>query len=879
MIGAMLAHYRIAAALGAGGMGEVYRARDTKLDRDVAIKVLAAEVAQDRERLARFEREAKLLASLSHPNIAHVYGFERAALGDGVTTHFLAMEFVEGEDLAERLRRGAIPVDESMAIATQIAEALEEAHEHGIIHRDLKPANVKVTPDGKVKVLDFGLAKAMFPGAEASGARTDGGEAMTSPAHTQAGLILGTAAYMAPEQARGKKVDKRADIWSFGVVLYEMLTGTRLFDGETVSDVIAGVLTREPDWERVPESTPPALRALLRRCLTRDVRARQQSMGDARIAVAEAMAVRASPAPRASSGRTAWRRAVRWASLLVVGLMCGLGLSVTWLRRSEPTHMRFRAVTTFAGVQAQPALSPDGRSVAFVSNRDGDYDIYMGLISGGPLIKITHDSNLESRPCFSPDGTSIAYARLNDWGLWDIWQVPALGGTPRRLILNAADPAWSRDGRSLAYVSGVTGTIWVSDPTGQGAKEVTKKEPGLSWSRDVTPRFSPDGRELAFVTRGGGPRGELNVIDLGSGEVRNLTHDDALAQSPAWSPDGRSLYFASSRGGAMNIWKVRAAGGAPEQVTAGQGDDLQPDVSADGSRIVFATYRESLGFAQLDLSAPPGSERPKPLSIDPARNQIGPAHSPDGAHLAYFSNLKGVEQEGIWMAGADGSEPVPLVQDEAVNIFPKWTRDGEHLIYLSGSEYRRVSTSGGAPTTLLANAVDYNFDVGLDGRLLFRDAEGRVQSYNPSTRKLEQIALSPRSRTGWLLRWSPDGRSVAYVISPSEEHDPLAGLWVEDFTTAPRQLFRGWITWYARSPGPAIVLQEGKGDLNGALWRVGWDGEGQTRLTSIPLVYSYWSASNGLAQNYIDVSPDGRHVVLGSLGVQQANIGMIEHLR
>jgi len=882
--GQTLTHYRVTAAIGAGGMGEVYRATDAKLGRDVAIKVLPTELAGDPERLARFEREAKLLASLNHPNIAHVYGFENARLEDGSSALFLAMELVEGEDLAERLRRGPMRVEDALPVAKQVAEALEEAHERGIVHRDLKPGNIKLTPDGKVKVLDFGLAKA-YTGEAASGST---GELSQSPtlAHTgtAAGIILGTAAYMSPEQARGRPVDRRADIWAFGVVLYEMLTGSRLFEGETVSDVLAAVLIREPEWARLPGATPRGIRDLLRRCLTRELKQRQQGIGDARLALEEALAgassARDAVAPPVGP---AWRRALPWLATLVAGALVSAAVWSLAFRRPQHEAMHFRAVTNFAGVQAQPALSPDGRSVAFVSNRDGDYDIYVGLVSGGQLVKITHDPNLESRPCFSPDGTSIAYARLNDWGLWDVWQVPALGGTPRRLILNAVDPAWSRDGRSLAYASGDPGTIWVSDPTGQNARQVTKAEPPRG--NDVTPRFSPDGREIAFVTRRGGPRGELNVIDLGSGEIRALTHDFALAQSPAWSPDGRYLYFASSRGGAMNIWKVKAAGGELEQITAGQGDDLQPDVSADGSRIVFATYRESLGFAQLDLSAPPGSEPPKQLSIDPARNQIGPAYAPDGARLAYFSNLKGVENEGIWAAGADGSNPVPLVQDAAFNIFPKWTPDGEQLVYFSfsrpgsGSEYRRVPVSGGAPVTVLENAADFNFDIGLDGRLLFKNTDGRVQSYDPSIRKVDELALSAQSRTGWLLRWSRDGQSVAYVVSPREENDPLAGLWVEGSNVPPRQLIHGWIVWYARGPGNEVFLREGKADLNGVLWRVGWDGQGLTRLTSTRIVYSYWAAVNNLRQDSFDVSPDGRHLVFGSVGVEQSNIGMIENVR
>jgi len=286
--GTRLGPYEITLPLGAGGMGEVYRAHDTTLGRDVAIKVLPGTLASDAERLARFKREAQVLASLNHSNIAHVYGFEGATLPDASTANFLAMELVEGEDLAQRLKRGAIPVDDVVAMAKQIAEGLEEAHERGIIHRDLKPANIKVTSDGKVKLLDFGLAKALEPDALASGADPQLSHSPTiSGRATEAGIIMGTAGYMSPEQARGKAVDKRADIWSFGVVVFEMLTGTRLFAGEVVTDTLAAVLKEEVPWSRLPKDTPGHLRHILKRCLTRDPRDRLRDIGEARLALGE----------------------------------------------------------------------------------------------------------------------------------------------------------------------------------------------------------------------------------------------------------------------------------------------------------------------------------------------------------------------------------------------------------------------------------------------------------------------------------------------------------------------------------------------------------------------------------------------------------------
>ncbi len=416
--GSRLGLYEITAAVGAGGMGEVFRARDTKLDRDVAIKVLPAELAQDRERLARFEREAKLLASLNHPNIAHVYGFESSTLPDGSTAHFLAMELVEGEDLSERLKRGSIPVDEAIAIAKQIAEGLEEAHEHGIIHRDLKPANVKVTPDGKVKVLDFGLAKALEGDSTTSGANSQVSHSPTMSRHaTEAGMILGTAAYMSPEQARGKTVDKRADIWSFGVVLFEMLTGTRLFAGETVSDTLAAVLKTDPDWSLLPADTPLRLRQLLRRCLTRDPRARLRDIGDARLdLIASDGESEASHLPSKASTR---RSATTVLALgLVAGALVAVGIREAFDRRVPaavarvarfPIPLPSDAPFNSGGLYPTSALavSRDGSTLAFGAG-DPTPRLYLRRIYELAPRAIPGTEGA-CNPFFSPDGNWLAF--------------------------------------------------------------------------------------------------------------------------------------------------------------------------------------------------------------------------------------------------------------------------------------------------------------------------------------------------------------------------------------------------------------------------------------------------------------------------------------
>jgi eukaryotic-like serine/threonine-protein kinase len=870
--GSTIGQYEVLAAIGAGGMGEVYRARDLKLGRQVAFKILPTEFAGDPERLLRFQREAKFLASLNHPNIASIYGLE-----DSGSIRALVMELVEGPTLSDRIKTGPIPIGEALPIARQIAEGLEYAHERGVVHRDLKPANIKITREDSVKILDFGLAKAVLGEAEA----TNAGDSPTlSEMGTQAGILLGTAAYMAPEQAKSKPVDRRADIWAFGCVLYEMLTGERAFAGDGVTETLAAVLKNEPDWSLLPALTPIHVRVLLHRCLRKDPKHRLRDIGDARISLDEVLSGGVEPGIVVS--RAAWHRVLPWAAAFVAGALLLGGVFLISLHRTpRDAAMHFRAVTNFSGVQSYPALSPDARSVAFVSDRDGHYNIYVGLINGVNPVKLTNDTNLKIRPCWSPDGTEIAYARLNDSGIWDIWTVPALGGVPRRLILNGADPTWSRDGRSIAYRDSGTGAIWISDSYGQNRRE-------LGSTRKFTvgnsgPRFSPDGREVAYSGSVGGPHGELEVVSLDSGKVRQLTHDDALVLSPAWSADGGFIYFASSRGGTLNIWKIAKNGEGLEQITAGQGDDTQLDVSSDGKRIVFSTFRVHMNIAQLDLDAA-GQQSPKLLIADPARNQYNPAYSPDGKHLAYFSNLKGVEKEGIWLADSDGSNPVPLVQDERINIDPVWAPEGDSLVYASSSspvsiqwnsDLRRISISGGAPQTVLGNAINSGIDVGPGGQLLFVGPDGKVQT--SAAGKIQTLFTLPRGQNAYLFFWSPDRRSISYMVFQTREDDPQAGLWLFDGQEPPRLVFTGWVAGYARGPGNQIYVVQGKADMQGVLWKLDWSGHGLTRVPVIvPLAFDYWFDTPWTA---FDVSPDSRHLAFITQGVLQANIGMLDGIR
>ncbi len=499
MIGATLAHYRVTAALGAGGMGEVWLAEDEKLGRQVALKVLPEGFAQDPERMARFEREAKVLASLNHPNIATLYGLE-SAISSGTETVFLAMELVEGEDLSERIKRGTIPVDEAIPIALQIAEALEAAHEAGIVHRDLKPANIKLTEDGVVKVLDFGLAKAW---------ETESGDSSLSLSPTLTrhatveGVILGTAAYMSPEQARGKKVNRRADIWSFGVVLWEMLTGRKLFEGETVSDVLASVLKETPDLEALPDDTPPALRRLLARCLDKEPKNRLQWIGDARLDLVESLDSPPELSGPPDTSVVSRTRGLEWLGWLAAAVALGVA-AVLWLLPTvapKPPLTRFTLGLggdhTLSFID-QPilALSPDGRTLAMTAtDAQAAHDtIILRHLDENEVIQL--ENTVGAREMFfSPDGSSIGF--FADGKL----KRASVHGGSAVTITDAPNPrggVWLPDGTivfSPDYASG----LWRVSDTGGVAEIVLDIDAERGERTFRFPHASPDGDLLLFT--------------------------------------------------------------------------------------------------------------------------------------------------------------------------------------------------------------------------------------------------------------------------------------------------------------------------------------------------------------------------------------------
>jgi serine/threonine protein kinase len=497
--GARLGTYEIVSPLGAGGMGEVYRARDIRLGRDIAVKVLPEGFAQNPDRLARFEREARALASLNHPNVAAIYGFEAAG---GIP--FLVLELVPGETLEERLGRGRLPVEQVLSMGAQIAEALEAAHEQGIIHRDLKPGNVKVTPEGKVKVLDFGLAKTLAP----SRADSSEGPTLTSDG-TRAGMILGTPAYMSPEQARGQTLDKRTDLWSFGCLLYALLTGRGPFAGPTASDTIAAILGKAPDWSALPHDTPPLFRQLLHRCLEKDPSHRLRDAGDARIEIEQALA------EYRGSARPAPRHRLLQASLVVLAAAAlALGLLAIGSRRvpaPSSRQPRLFQVTFSEGIEEFPSWSPDGTALAYSGEAGGIRKIFTKRLASGEDMPLTTGAADDIQPAWSPDGRTILFVRalqdgkklepgdvFGQYDAGDIWAFDLDSRKEAKLLENAFNPSWSADGSRIAVDASWGGPrrIWVVDRQGHNPQQVTT-DVSEAFTH-LRPRWSPDGTKLAF---------------------------------------------------------------------------------------------------------------------------------------------------------------------------------------------------------------------------------------------------------------------------------------------------------------------------------------------------------------------------------------------
>ena len=849
--GTRLGPYEILAPIGAGGMGEVYRARDTKLDREVAIKVLPPSFAQDPERLARFEREAKVLAALNHPNIAQIYGVEDRAL---------VMELVPGESI-----KGPLPLETALNYAKQIAEALEAAHEKGIVHRDLKPANILVTPAGVVKVLDFGLASVLNRDREE-------GDPANSPtltiSQTRAGMILGTAAYMSPEQARGKAVDKRADIWAFGVVLYEMLTGKRLFDGETVSDALAHVLTKEPDWEQVPAK----VRRLLEACLQKDPKQRLQAIGDWRLLLTDVQPQVAAP----SRSRLGWVTA----GVAIIAIIAGAG----WWRATRPVSQPLIrlsldlpefALTPNVLPGASVALSPDGRRIVYTGRgTDGAFRLYTRTLDQEQSAPLAGTEDAYG-PFFSPDGRTVGFfasGKLKKISL-DHGQAVALCD-----VAQGWGGSWSDDGNIIWAAN--DNTIIRRIPSDGGSVEpVTKLKVGDS--EHGWPQVLPGAQEVLFTALpalGSNEDSSIEVQSLRTGERKTLVRGGYFGH---YAPSGHLLYMHQGTlyAAPLDVKRLELTGPTvpviDEVASDGANEFAHVNFSQNGTLAYVRGKAASQKLVWMD-----GTGQTQPLRVTPAQYKGTIRFSPDGKRLA-MGVLEG-GKANIWVYEWARDIMTRLTFTDGFDFSPVWSTDGKHIVFASSRHrdtrgdnlyWMRADGAGEALRLTASDNDHFPFSLSPDGKhVAFLEKSPKtgydlwtlpledIESGHPKPGKPEPFLVTPFNEDEPMI--SPDGRWLAYISDESGRNEVYVrpfpgpgGKWQISTTRGVHPV------WSKKSP--ELFYQSGEGVMVAS-----YTTNGEAFVASKPRL---WAEKKDLG-DYFDLAPDGKRfaVVQAEASEQQA---------
>jgi serine/threonine protein kinase len=886
IIGRQFGVYLVQSALGTGGMGEVYRARDQQLGRDVAVKILPRLSSSDPARLARFEQEARMLAALNHPHIGAIYGLEQM---NGSPA--LVLEFVEGETLADRLARAGqiasgvpspltsrlpgVPLQEALTVARQIAAALEAAHERGIVHRDLKPANIMISPDGLVKVLDFGLAK--FAGHEGSVPELDLTRAPTAATATRDGVIVGTAAYMSPEQAAGKAVDKRGDLWAFGVVLLEMLTGRPVFGGETVTEVLAAALTTEPDWTTLPAETPGPIRTLLRRCLEKDRTRRLDSATAARLEIDDALTTSSR-----EDVATALVHTWRWSkpSRLAVGLAVAIVLLVAgglwrlWQQdffwRNPLDGATVERLTDFEGDEFDAAISPDGRVTAFLSDRDGPLDAWVSQIGSSQFVNLTKGqfqltANRVTRQAgFSGDGTRVWFLQQvakRPVG-WTSWLAPAIGGTPRAFVENGLNPVWSPDGRSLVYHSADPGDpIFIADPNGNSSRQVFRAQPGV---HNHYPTWSPDGRFVYFVS-GTLSTEDMDIwrISLSTGDTaatpeRITSHHSSVAY-PAWL-DARTLIYAATAedGSGQWLYAMDVEHRIPHRVSSGIAEQYL-SVAVSGTRprrVVAAVATPTASLWTVPIADGVQNEEAVTRVRTANSRASGPRFAP--AYLAFLSSKGGAN--GLWKLEEGIAQELWRGDDGGIVAPPAISPDGRLICFSS----RRRGTTGlyvmNANGTNVRTLVD-SFDVrgpaswSPDGNWLAVAA-----NLGQGTRvfKLPLAGGQPVQLVDTLSDrplWSPAGQFILYselLAAGGDEVKAITPGGAPVVIPDVRIDFAISTTYRFMADGKSLIALEGPGRGAQNFFQVDLRTGQRRQLTNL---------KGGFAIQNFDVSLDGKHIV------------------
>lgn len=792
LVGKQLGHYQLLTFIGAGGMGEVYAARDTRIGRKVAVKLLPATVARDVDRLRRFEQEARAVGMLNHPNILTIHD-----VGTHEGAPYLVSELLEGETLRERLKNGALPLHKAVDIALQITRGLAAAHDQGLVHRDLKPENLfliqgwhngQAGQDGRVKILDFGLAK--LSQNKSSGADANGPAAPAVA--TNPGMVMGTVAYMSPEQLRGEAVDFRADIFAFGVILYEMLAGERPFRGVSAAETMSAILTQDaPELPAPLSGQTPGVARLIHRCLEKQAQRRFQSASDLTFALetltmsvlsssgaSQAAALDAATSQSAATlrieprvdklhaGQMNW---LGWAGWIMAGvfMIATIGLSVGYFRR-PPASSRVVPFTSFPGQKSSPVFSPDGNQIAFIweGGESAQRGVYVKVIGEGTPLRVA--SNPGFQLAWSPDGRSIAFDRMdNDGG---IFTVPMTGGPERRLTELSGPFAWSPDQKTLAIASrnsphDSSSIVLLTLETGATHKLTS---PPAGSVGDQSPAFSPDGQKLAFIRSPGTQVGDIYLVSITGGEPQRLTADNLFLNGGlTWTTDGHEIVFSSTRGGLPTLWRVQAPGGLLRRLIGIGEYAHQPSISRAGDRLAYL-YRKTdtnIWRAPGPLSTVPASE-PSPLVVS-TREESSPQFSPDGNRIAFVSDRSGSRE--IWVCDRDGRNPVQLTNFGGSHTgSPRWSPDGRQIVFDSRpaglSSIYVINAAGGSARRLTGgNSEDVLPSWSHDGRWIYfgsrRSGDWQIWRTTTTGEQIEQVTKNG----GYEAFEAADGKTLYYA--------------------------------------------------------------------------------------------------------------------
>jgi eukaryotic-like serine/threonine-protein kinase len=878
-LGARLGRYEIRSQIGSGGMGEVYLAWDSELDRTVALKILPPEVASDPERMRRFVQEAKSASALNHPNILIVHDVGRS---DSIP--FMVTEHVEGDTLRARLRHGRLSLIEALDVAIQIASALAEAHHAGLIHRDVKPENVMLRRGGLVKLLDFGLAKAADPDA------VDGDAPTAALLQTAEGLVLGTAAYMSPEQAEGKPVDARSDIFSFGAVLYEMLTGRRAFQGENTLSTLSAILRDDPQpIGQLVDEIPRDAEKLIARCLRKDLRRRCQHMDDLKVALEELKEELESGTVQTNVMPTGARGARPSMSIVVAGgLALGIAGTVWWnfFRPASPMPS-LTPLTSLPGIEQQPAVSPDGQQIAFSWNgAQGDnFDIYIQHIAGGAPLRLTTNVADDISPVWSPDGGRIAFVRQAPSG-GAVIVVPSLGGPERRLIDVALHAGmdrildWSPDGKLLAIADRTTTKeCEISLLSVEGGDKRILASPPAGAICDNSPAFSPDGRSVVFVRWAGQAVGDLYEIPTVGGEAKRLTFDNRQNRGPVWMPDGQSIVFSSERDGGQALWKIAATGGTPEKLMDARGSIIIPGVSrqknSQNPRLALEETVLDSNIWRVEASHSSGARSLPKRFIASTRQDVWPQYSPDGMKVAFASDRSGSWE--IWVSDGDGANAAQLTSFRGRHVgSPVWSPDSRRIAFDARPEgspdIYSVNAEGGLPRRLTTDSSeDTAPSWSNNGRWIYfaSDRDGTQQVW-----KMPADGGQPRRVTkggGFASRESPDGK----VLYFTKRRWAPGGLWRMPVDGGEETPFLDQLEpeydrmWALTGEGVYFIQHDRPPRAVISLLSVS-----TRRATSLTAVDDTTHYAPGLS-----VSPDGRWILYTQIDQRNADILLLEHIR